>query len=239
MNRIKIDNPCTEDWDNMQECGANKFCLNCNKTVYDFTTLSTQDALKVLNAKQKEKTCGRFTKQQLKRINTQLDQKSQVFSRPIITVGFFAMSMLVSACNSSKVVNSNSKDLYKVVNTNISNINRNAIRIKGVVIDENQSLIPFAIVELKGRRLGVSTDIDGEFIIDIPTDSLQTKHTDTLKISFVGYKSTEIPLTEVLDKEIQVYIKEDDLILGGFCFEKIPLHKRIWFRVKYFFERKE
>lgn len=70
--------------------------------------------------------------------------------------------------------------------------------ITGTVLSsEDNSPLPGASVVVKGTSLGVSTDLDGKFSINVATN------TKTLLVSFVGYQSQEVavsdgPLTIVL-----------------------------------------
>ena len=84
-------------------------------------------------------------------------------------------------------------------------------KIKGTVIDANGEVVIGASVVVKGTANGTITDIDGNFILsDVPTNG-------TIQVSFVGYKTLEIPVkgqtsfsltlmddTEVLDEVVVV-----------------------------------
>lgn len=94
-------------------------------------------------------------------------------------------------------------------------------KIKGTVIDANGEVVIGASVVVKGTANGTITDIDGNFILsDVPTNG-------TIQVSFVGYKTLEIPVkgqtsfsltlmddTEVLDEVVVVgygTMKKSDL----------------------------
>jgi TonB-linked SusC/RagA family outer membrane protein len=62
--------------------------------------------------------------------------------------------------------------------------------IKGTVTDENGETIPGVSVVVKGTNIGVSTDIDGNYILKIPESG------GVLVFSFVGMKMQEIQLKE-------------------------------------------
>jgi len=65
---ITIPEPCTQNWDLMEERNGHKFCSSCQKTVTDFTGYSNAEIIKVLSASNSG-ICGRVTSVQL----TQLD----------------------------------------------------------------------------------------------------------------------------------------------------------------------
>ncbi len=60
--------------------------------------------------------------------------------------------------------------------------------VKGVVLDETDTPLIGATVQVKGTSTGAITDIDGNF-------TLKTKKGNTLAISYIGYKTQEIKYT--------------------------------------------
>ena len=78
------------------------------------------------------------------------------------------------------------------------------ITVKGVVKDATgESVIGASIVQ-KGTSNGIITDIDGNFTLNVPSNS-------TIVISFVGYKTQEIPVAG--KTQINVTMKEDTEML--------------------------
>ena len=64
---IHINEPCTENWDSMTTAEQGKFCNQCNKTVFDFTTATDAEIVKHIDAMKGEMFCGRFEENQLDR----------------------------------------------------------------------------------------------------------------------------------------------------------------------------
>ena len=61
---LKIKNPCSEKWTDMQVNESGRFCNSCSKTVYDLSSLSPLElAIKFNN--NEENICARFTNKQL------------------------------------------------------------------------------------------------------------------------------------------------------------------------------
>lgn len=82
--------------------------------------------------------------------------------------------------------------------------------VKGVVKDKNGETIIGANVVVKGTTVGVITDFDGNFTLEVPSDAI-------LQVSYIGYVSQEIAVkgkdffnielasdTEVLDEVVVV-----------------------------------
>lgn len=74
--------------------------------------------------------------------------------------------------------------------------------VSGQVTDANtEETLPGVNVMVIGTTIGTATDMDGGFALDVP--SLQ----DTLRVSFVGYKTQEIPLNG--RSEINILLEPD------------------------------
>lgn len=79
-----------------------------------------------------------------------------------------------------------------------------SITVKGTVKDNTGEPVIGASVVQKGTSNGIVTDIDGNFTLDVPSNS-------TIVVSFIGYKTLEIPVAG--KKLIDVTMKEDTEML--------------------------
>ncbi|MFD3293430.1 carboxypeptidase-like regulatory domain-containing protein [Aquirufa sp. KTFRIE-69F] len=89
-------------------------------------------------------------------------------------------------------------------------IGQQKMSIKGKVLENNNSPIPFVNVFLESTTIGTQTNQDGTFIIkNIPMGSYR------LVASMIGYKSA-IQNIEILDKslEVQIFLEEDSKVLN-------------------------
>lgn len=66
--QYSIQEPCHENWNEMQPEVQGRFCNSCEKSVVDFTTMSDFSIVNYLENHKNEKVCGRFTKPQLNRV---------------------------------------------------------------------------------------------------------------------------------------------------------------------------
>ncbi len=64
---LHINEACSENWDAMTPNDKGKFCNNCNKTVFDFTTATDNDIIQFIEKAKGEEFCGKFEEQQLDR----------------------------------------------------------------------------------------------------------------------------------------------------------------------------
>lgn len=77
--------------------------------------------------------------------------------------------------------------------------------LKGIVSSEEGELLPGASVVVTGTAQGVSTDFDGNFVINVPSDA------KTISISYLGFKT--LLIAYLGQKNINVTLKSDNNVL--------------------------
>ncbi|MFY0654584.1 MAG: TonB-dependent receptor, partial [Cyclobacteriaceae bacterium] len=76
--------------------------------------------------------------------------------------------------------------------------------VTGKITDENSQGLPGASVVVSGTSKGTTTDLDGNYSLEAPSDA-------TLTISFVGYKTLEIPVGGRSKIDIQMIVDAEQL----------------------------
>ncbi len=80
------------------------------------------------------------------------------------------------------------------------------LTVKGTVVDEADGLsIPGATVLVKGTTNGTITDIDGNYSLSVPSA------TDTLRFSYVGYETLDIPINGRMVIDIAMFVEQTEL----------------------------
>ena len=75
------------------------------------------------------------------------------------------------------------------LNAPITSLNRTkAITVRGKVTDENGNGLPGVNIIVKGTVIGVVSDIDGNYVLDVPDNA------ETLSFSFIGYATQEVTI---------------------------------------------
>ncbi len=95
--------------------------------------------------------------------------------------------------------------------------NKQEKTITGKVTDKNGEPMPGVTVIVKGTTVGITTDFDGNYTLEIPADA------EILLFSFVGMKSQEIALTD--QTQIDVVLEEetlglDEVVVVGYGTQK-------------------
>lgn len=88
-------------------------------------------------------------------------------------------------------------------------------RIRGTVIDSNKEPILGASIIVKGTRTGTSTNIEGEFTLDVKDDKV------TLEISFIGMKKQTLQVDATRKKMLEITMLDDvktleDVVVTGY-----------------------
>ncbi len=77
--------------------------------------------------------------------------------------------------------------------------------IKGKIVDVNGEAIIGASVKVKGTTIGTISDFDGNFSLDVPTNS-------TLEVSYIGFSSQDIAVSG--RKSFDITLLEDNKVLN-------------------------
>ncbi|WP_321478424.1 TonB-dependent receptor [uncultured Bacteroides sp.] len=91
------------------------------------------------------------------------------------------------------------------------------IQIKGVIVNgQDSEPLPGVNVLLKGTSNGTITDLDGQFVLDVPSNGI-------LLISYVGYKNQEIAIKG--NKSFRIVLQEDtealnEVVVVGYGVQK-------------------
>lgn len=80
------------------------------------------------------------------------------------------------------------KDLVNIANSLLPKDPANRRTVKGKVVDEHGSSVAGVTIVVKGTHIGVVTDFDGKYTLDVPADA------SSLVFSFVGLRQEEEPL---------------------------------------------
>jgi len=73
--KIIIPEPCNEDWDKMIPDATGRFCLECNKSVIDFTNKLPEEIQHFFLKNQDKEICGRFKNSQLDAVSIHIPRR--------------------------------------------------------------------------------------------------------------------------------------------------------------------
>lgn len=199
---IKIPKPCNENWSNMTSTQRGMFCSNCKKEVINYQYYSNNELLKSINAY--ENICGRFASHQ---IDKELNSSETKPIHPIGLLLSFSSLLLTTPVFSQtekskiEIVENKSKDKLKQ-NSTIEFIEFYGKILEKPRNDNNKSYpIPGVYIFQKGTKNNVQSNIDGDFLIKVPTENFKDKV--VLIFSYIGMET----------KEVEVFKNKRNLII--------------------------
>ena len=230
---LKLENPCSEDWDSMQNRADGKYCPSCCKNIIDFTTLTNDEIIKVLESNNRN-LCGRVRIDQLDVSLSRIERSSwtSYLNRFIAGMLFIGSAFKVNgqAYNAkNKITVSQPSRIHDV-----SNKKQDTLRcIKGRIINaETDSAIAGALLKIRAANISAITTSEGRFLISIP-DSLMGKDVQ-LDISKEGYSPNQLIVKANAINEPQrigLYEHRTVSILAGGLVTVVRPKKKWWRRL--------
>ncbi len=101
-NKIRIQNPCNENWSSMSTDKKGRFCTSCNKTVIDFTKMKASEIQKYfVENSTNESICGYYKFNQVEnenntKYNNLKNRFNQIKVKPVKIVALLSLSFLFS-----------------------------------------------------------------------------------------------------------------------------------------------
>lgn len=230
---LKIEHPCQENWHEMRDVPVGRYCLHCQKQVYDFTEFTDKELLDILE-NFPEKICGRFRKEQINRVlkNTQTSHKSPRFS--VVAASLLALSTTnVAVGNPMEIKTENqveiaptaaSENRTQLVEEPCDTIKKRVIY--GYLKDPKQEPLIGASVKIVDKNIGASTDIDGYYELALPDEDWTTKGF-TLEYSSIGMKTAKRSIKNArypLRKDI--ILKNEGILMGDVVIVKYHTPKK-------------
>eukprot|EP01093_Parvamoeba_rugata_P015061 TRINITY_DN5144_c0_g1_i1.p1 TRINITY_DN5144_c0_g1~~TRINITY_DN5144_c0_g1_i1.p1 ORF type:complete len:612 (+),score=141.54 TRINITY_DN5144_c0_g1_i1:1993-3828(+) len=119
-------------------------------------------------------------------------------------------------------------DRQIVVKENLSSLdqgrhiktNQQEKTITGKVLDDTGNPLMGATVQIKGANIGVATDFDGNFSLTVP------ENTTTIVISYLGFATQEIDITDTTTVEVKMIADSaalDEIVIIGYGSEQKSL----------------
>lgn len=235
---LKIDNPCQQEWSSMTKNDSGKYCSFCSKTVVDFTKLSDNEIIQLVE-KTSGKLCGRLSKAQLGRIlgDKQIGNNSRLYK---ILAGFLLVGSTKEALATDKLnpqmeivsfIDDNGKVPVQQLKKEEELTDSLKNLIQGNILDSlTKEPLYFATILIKATNVTAQIDQEGKFNLIIP-DSL-VKEKIQLEIKCLGYenKEMEINISELPVSKDIVLVPVQHMTVGEICVVRTKKRWQFWKR---------
>ena len=218
--KIKINKPCSENWDSMENHGAKRFCDSCSKMVVDFTAMNDQQVMEIIS-QSSSKICGQFREKQLNYTYSKIEEKNTnaVFPSLISSLLLFGTVSCIGDINTSQIhqtpittqiLMSEDTDAFsKKITQDL------VMEISGLVLDaDNKQPIPYVVITLKDTKIVARTDENGYFKLTIP-EEIKAEFI-TLQLHYIGYEVMEYSVNRLSENQpIELYLAPQEMLLLG------------------------
>jgi hypothetical protein len=194
--QISIPEPCHQGWQNMTPVEKGRFCSSCQKTVLDFTYLSDNEIINLVN--KNDTLCGRINTSQLNRNLIETKRTSTYFGYFVTSVLAFLGLGTESVVAQEKPVLEQTDLIVKdtVVNSNLPH------KINGIVKDKD-GVVSYVEISLKGTKINTTSDSEGFFQIKVQLG-------DVLIFNSLGRIDKEITVST--KNEYVVFLEKDEQV---------------------------
>jgi hypothetical protein len=203
---LEIKQPCGEPWAGMTRSGHGRYCMNCQKSVIDFTGMNDRQILAII-VQANGKVCGRLNKDQLAR---PLDLGGAEQRSPVPMAPLLAGLMLLGGAE-NLMAQANNEPITSVHvlgeesdKTTISGAKKLCKALTGRVVDKDSKLpLSGVLIQHYYRgRYNTLSDEDGYFSLELPEKL--SKQSNWFKITKTGYVLLEFQFEKgVLPLELQ------------------------------------
>jgi hypothetical protein len=201
--------------------------------VVDFRKMSLEEILDFIINNPKHR-CGIFLKNQVE-LNSNKRETKRLGS--VWLLSLIGLLGITNPSYSQTLGTSIQEQTNQIKITNSTKLTSQTIKkVHGKIFSaEDKGSLPDVIVLIKGKAIGTTTNLDGEFELEIP-DSLRLSKFKII-ISFIGFATQEkkVSLKENSVNIGSVYLQEDDSVLGPYGLN-IP-KESFWNQITRYFKK--
>lgn len=201
IESIKVEKPCSQDWDTMHGNDQVRFCDHCSKNVNDLSTITVKQARKLV-LRSGGDLCVRYRYEKGKGVPIFGPQVAKLARRTGAAAGVLGASIMLT----TPAVYAQGSPMVQVIRAD--KVDGRQAGVSGVVTDSNGAVIPAAVVSLinqeNGETFFQNSATDGKYEFkQLPAGTYK------LKIEAGGFQSKETTV-EVLDgSDIRTHLSLD------------------------------
>ena len=222
-NKLKIAEPCQEDWSEMTKTDKGKHCAVCTKQVVDFSENSKEEIITYLNEVEGE-TCGRFKKGQI----AVYGEKQRAIKKTIIplykTIATSILAVLGAGFPALMAQDGEYFEMGEVAYDPIEDVvtNNSKITVQGKISSRNQLVENAKVSIYTGGKLirSILTKVDGKYVFGIGKGTLANNRF-TVKVFAAELETKTIENIETTKTEItiDVSMEHEMMVMGKFTIQ--------------------
>lgn len=238
MNQIERTNlsklkKCNQLWDQMEPNDCGRLCTKCDKTIHDFRGMSDREVA-VKHAFSTEILCGIYDKQQLRLPKRPKQGVPRLNVKALyVSLASLLLSEVVTAQNQPIKTEQSHPDSSQMARRPIETnpikeqaVNSDSLIYFGQIKADNGEALPYVTVFIQGTKIGVNSDFDGKYRIDL-AQQFDSARTAKLVFSCIGYATQVIMLEQGRNKHLDVTMTESRIVAFGVP-ATFPKHRSFW-----------
>jgi hypothetical protein len=226
---LSIPKPCDQRWEEMEVTPGGKYCVNCSKTVTDFTNFSNQELASFFK-KNKEDVCGRFNRSQLDK-EYSVSRNRIPFFYPTSVALVTTFLMLTDPATGRSFSNLPSTTVRAIVGDPLpggyTNAPTDTFRIIRGFIKHADTEKPLerAYVRVEHTNIVAFTDSSGFYELFIP---MKYAVGAVILVNYYNYPTILIPLGSLTT--VNISLREEITTVGGVRYIRKKKKLRLWRR---------
>jgi hypothetical protein len=232
---------CHQDWSKMAPTKGGRLCESCQKVIIDLRNKTEQEIAEI-HAFSATPVCGIYDKKLIQSFPPQAKRSKSFLKYKIALLSLIAV-LNAKAKNKETIIknytielNSNSLPVKSSFEKSFNqSASRDSCVIKGKILTENGEPAIFATVHIKNTKIGVSSDLDGNYFLNIGSQLDSLEHI-SLIYSLVGYGRIEKKIDKSsIQENMVINIQFKPIEITSFYIEvKQPLYKKVWRSIRRF-----
>ncbi|AYA37911.1 hypothetical protein D3Y59_13170 [Hymenobacter oligotrophus] len=234
--QVEVPRPCAEAWEAMTPTAHGRHCAACQHTVTDFTHKTDAEVLALLRQAAGRRVCGRFRADQLQRPLLVPKTAARWHTWLLAAGALLGLRALGAPAAQGQTAPTHLPrpgqlpapvPVPQVIALGM--VSPGAVistSVTGQILDAaTGEPMPGVTVLVKGTLVGVSTDMEGRFRLNVPAGAR------VLQISAVGYVRREVTIADV-SEAAPIELKMSADVLGGLVYVRQPWYApRTWLNV--------
>ncbi len=166
LNNYSIEEPCTQNWAQMEVRDRERFCEACQKCVIDFSGYSTAEIIQKLNAATTA-VCGRLSQAQLDQLNYYLVPSSPTRNW-VKYLGVLAIGASIFVQDAKAFIQTEPIKIEKSIFVKADGKKPLMVKkVYGYLINEENKPVVGAKVSINQTKLFAISDKDGRYEINL------------------------------------------------------------------------
>jgi Carboxypeptidase regulatory-like domain len=220
LDSIEVPKPCDKSWNEMIGGDVSRFCLHCEKEIYNISAMTHQEAKKLL-FQSKERVCIRMEREPDGRIKTLKKQLHQITRQMPLAAGVLTASLILAGATNAQETK---VETSKITITQIADKNSKPT-ISGVITDSNGAIVAGVRIILRNTkdnstRFANSNDSGFYEFKDVEVSTYEIEIVE--QNGFKKFIQKDLSIENNTNLELRIALSSGDVVIGQTIYHEDP-----------------